>query len=332
MASEQKAEPVPQAAAVVGKPPLVCAPCWICLEDGPDEAGEPLVRDCACRGETSAGYHISCIIKYATSKTLDVIRKCDRGKVPVTPDFTDYWDRCPNCNQSMASGIRSALSPALWGLVEGLSDIHFVKFHAWLYFAFSSGKQVFEQKLWSLFKLVESRTEAIGQRWGYGSDTETAFFVAAARLHRVMGNLKDDQGDMKQARYHLEQACIYYSRLRNPKLQREWKWADTSLSTVLMRLGGDDGKQEKELRKLVSAAKNRPLNENEMKANILLANILLEKNPPEYFEAIKLMTESLKAMNQILGPENAMTLHLKGLLDRRRGEYMETLRQMRDSS
>ena len=29
------------------KPELVCAPCWICLEDGPDENGEPLVRDCA---------------------------------------------------------------------------------------------------------------------------------------------------------------------------------------------------------------------------------------------------------------------------------------------
>ena len=56
------------------KPPaLVCAPCWICLEDGPDDNGEPLVRDCSCRGETSAGYHLSCIIDYAKVKTNEAI-------------------------------------------------------------------------------------------------------------------------------------------------------------------------------------------------------------------------------------------------------------------
>ena len=63
----------PEEQAVVAdadKPPLVCAPCWICLEDGPDEKGEPLIRDCACRGETSAGYHLSCIIKFASAKKI----------------------------------------------------------------------------------------------------------------------------------------------------------------------------------------------------------------------------------------------------------------------
>ena len=93
MASESEQEPVPQAAAE-NEPPLVCAPCWICLEDGPDEAGEPLVRDCACRGETSAGYHLSCIINYATAKTDQVL---NANMLDICKgDFIKDWRDCPN--------------------------------------------------------------------------------------------------------------------------------------------------------------------------------------------------------------------------------------------
>ena len=28
------------------------ATCWICLDSGPDEEGNPLVRDCSCRGNS----------------------------------------------------------------------------------------------------------------------------------------------------------------------------------------------------------------------------------------------------------------------------------------
>ena len=28
------------------------AACWVCLDDGPDEDGNPLVRDCSCRGNS----------------------------------------------------------------------------------------------------------------------------------------------------------------------------------------------------------------------------------------------------------------------------------------
>ena len=75
---------------------LICAPCWICLEEGPDEAGEPLVRNCSCRGETSAGYHISCLINYAKSKTQRLIER----SIELN-DFNSMkstWLLCPNCS------------------------------------------------------------------------------------------------------------------------------------------------------------------------------------------------------------------------------------------
>lgn len=116
--AEPEPEPVPQAAAA-GRPPLVCAPCWICLEDGPDEAGEPLIRECACRGETSAGYHFSCIVQYATAK-LDQLLSDESNKDMAfsmmdicRSNFETDWKQCPNCCQPYNKTICKPIAQAL---------------------------------------------------------------------------------------------------------------------------------------------------------------------------------------------------------------------------
>ena len=46
--------------------------CWICLEEGPNNLGQPLRRDWACRG--SGGYiHLSCLARYAQQKAYRII-------------------------------------------------------------------------------------------------------------------------------------------------------------------------------------------------------------------------------------------------------------------
>ena len=61
--------------------------CYICLEDGPDETGGEVRRDCSCRG--GSGYvHLSCIANYAEQK-YNISKKV--GNKP--------WTNCPNCNQ-----------------------------------------------------------------------------------------------------------------------------------------------------------------------------------------------------------------------------------------
>ena len=47
--------------------------CWICLCDEPDDTGLLPVRDCSCRGD-SAGYaHLSCLVKYAQTKSTEIL-------------------------------------------------------------------------------------------------------------------------------------------------------------------------------------------------------------------------------------------------------------------
>ena len=73
--------------------------CWICLEEGPDENGQPLRRDCSCRGDS--GYmHVSCVVRYAEQKSCDAylpshtITHCEIERV------FNPWRSCSNCNHN----------------------------------------------------------------------------------------------------------------------------------------------------------------------------------------------------------------------------------------
>jgi hypothetical protein len=62
--------------------------CYLCL-DG-DESGQPLRRDCACRGADAGFVHLSCLAGYAANKSKQA---CD------TNEFINPWLDCPSCHQ-----------------------------------------------------------------------------------------------------------------------------------------------------------------------------------------------------------------------------------------
>jgi hypothetical protein len=49
------------------------AACYFCLEEGPDDEGKSLVRDCSCRGDSAGFAHLSCLTKYAEQKCKKVV-------------------------------------------------------------------------------------------------------------------------------------------------------------------------------------------------------------------------------------------------------------------
>ena len=66
------------------------AVCYLCLDGGADETSQSLRRDCACRGTDAGFVHLSCLAKYAATKS-----KQARGMNA----FRDPWKVCPNCHQ-----------------------------------------------------------------------------------------------------------------------------------------------------------------------------------------------------------------------------------------
>jgi hypothetical protein len=88
------------------------AACWICLDDGPDDAGKPTVRDCSCRGSYAGFAHISCIVEYATRKSLEDRNNSNRQ------DFQAPWVECPNCNQHYNGQLKRELIDKFVKFVE----------------------------------------------------------------------------------------------------------------------------------------------------------------------------------------------------------------------
>lgn len=108
----------------------VDASCWLCLEEGPDELGEPLVRDCSCRGSSGLA-HISCLINYAKSESRRIYESCPLV-VPVK--CTRPFDICPNCKQSYQNDLSKTLAKVCMEFVESELDVdgnnEFLHMHA----------------------------------------------------------------------------------------------------------------------------------------------------------------------------------------------------------
>jgi hypothetical protein len=84
------------------------ATCYFCLDDGPDDAGQPLVRDCSCRGDSAGFAHLPCIIQYAKEKSKQAN---EMSPVALTA-FAVPWKTCPNCKQPYKNKLSLNLTSA----------------------------------------------------------------------------------------------------------------------------------------------------------------------------------------------------------------------------
>ena len=100
--------------------------CWICLDDGPGDAGEDdvLMRGCACRGD-SGWVHTSCLAGYLSSKSKTLYNKADQEEIMDSraPKFERVWYMCPQCNQEFKKEQFLALAETRFKEVVGDSDV-----------------------------------------------------------------------------------------------------------------------------------------------------------------------------------------------------------------
>mmetsp|Transcript_50594 Transcript_50594/g.107778 ORF Transcript_50594/g.107778 Transcript_50594/m.107778 type:complete len:404 (+) Transcript_50594:122-1333(+) len=92
------------------------AACYICLDDGLDEEGKPLVRDCACRGDSSGFVHMSCLVEYAREKSkLHSQHSWDNA---CFEHFEKHWCACPICDQEYQNQLSQDLGRAILSFAE----------------------------------------------------------------------------------------------------------------------------------------------------------------------------------------------------------------------
>jgi len=100
------------------------AECWICLGEGPDDLGQPLRRDCSCRGEAAGFAHLSCIVEYAEQKSQQMNRgeidqKSHRLNMVDLNNFREPWEKCANCHQNHQNELAVDLATGFVTFVEG---------------------------------------------------------------------------------------------------------------------------------------------------------------------------------------------------------------------
>jgi hypothetical protein len=83
--------------------------CYFCLDEGPDEKGKPVVRDCSCRGNDAGFAHLSCMIKYAEQKSKSLVGKSN---------FAGPWYECLSCKQPFKDQLALAMTSAFISFTE----------------------------------------------------------------------------------------------------------------------------------------------------------------------------------------------------------------------
>jgi len=71
--------------------------CYLCLDGDLDDDGQPLRRDCACRGSDAGFVHLECLAEYAAAKSKQA---SDMNK------FVEPWVVCPSCHQYHQNELR----------------------------------------------------------------------------------------------------------------------------------------------------------------------------------------------------------------------------------
>jgi hypothetical protein len=89
------------------------AVCYLCLDGGVDDNdGQPLRRDCACRGTDAGFVHLSCLTGYAEIKS-------NGWDGRVMKEFRDPWQTCPHCHQDYQNELAIDIATKFVSFVRG---------------------------------------------------------------------------------------------------------------------------------------------------------------------------------------------------------------------
>ena len=91
------------------------AVCYLCLGGGVDDnAGQPLRRDCACRGTDAGFVHFDCLTEYAETKS-ELADKMSLGM----QEFITPWETCPSCHQEYQNELAIDIANKFVPFVRG---------------------------------------------------------------------------------------------------------------------------------------------------------------------------------------------------------------------
>jgi len=326
------------------------APCWICLEEDSDEGGGRLVRACACRGD-AAGYHASCIIKYAAQKSKELLQKAEGGTEIRMCSFSQPWEHCPNCRQPYTDkDLERRLAEAFVESTEDFPDSHYVRFLS----RFNRASLLKDQddlggaldEFSYLLDVVKSNDAGLslnGKRMYDHDAQDYLMFTFEFRINNNLGSIYEEMNEFPKALEYFN-ACMSQvddSSTSRVSLGQRGHTEDCIRRVKFKMETVDDGsaelawkveaarrhlERETRLTRLTVEDKVDTCNERRIfDCKMELAIHLM--NDSQFLESLKLFKEGADHFQRVLGPEHQCTITAKTLLARTKAMYLQQLKE-----
>lgn len=271
------------------------ASCWICLEEGPNDAGEPLVKGgCACRGD-SGHCHVACLSNYLAQKSADLYA---RGQLDPS---RRVWYDCPNCKASFRERMQLLLAEGYYKTTREYAETDYRNIASALTLAFardSNGDEVGAKTLQEeVLRVLRSNPGRVPNAMGF--EAEATFGLAT-----VLESL----GENKQ-RLELLQ--------RSRRIFQHMPGAEHLLSTIDVMMGEASGNDLDPVSEVQAAreqyAKNKEIwgddHEFTLGSAFFVADALIKDGKNS--EALGIMTRTIGDAKRSLGPDHKTTKNLE---------------------
>lgn len=220
--------------------------CWICLETGADESGQPLVRDCSCRGNSGFA-HLSCIANYAEKMTREISDSDDEEKTTRemkesrnSCKFILTWTGCPNCRQDYEHELAASLVERCTTFVEkNYPGNLLLKAHA-IYLKVKTLKIGKDNKKHCVQIATELVSVVDAMRGEHRSLTQAILYfeIAAYELLALVAELEGTKSSLKDAiEFHTKCRDIYVLI----GIPTDITHAEASITKAKSKLNGNQG-------------------------------------------------------------------------------------------
>jgi hypothetical protein len=289
------------------------AMCHICHGTGADESGQPLRRDCACRGTDAGFFHLACLTEYASSKCL----RWDGGM----NQFTQPWRECLSCHQGYQNELAVDMATKFVSFVRRKYPDDTQRQVEALYVKLCALDSMIE-RLQPMQKkefnnIANEILSLIDRMKGDVSPLPIRYSHAEACTYASLGNIALEEGTNKSARRavaHFEDELQVYKAIGD----------DEGIATAKRNIADaksiyEDGNNNEEVLKAsqesyeIRVAKYGEENDYTIEAGRIYAINLQKAN--HWGEARELLTKLIATSKQVLGSDHNITKDLKQIDD-----------------
>jgi hypothetical protein len=251
-------------ASAAGLPDADNAPCcWVCLEERPDKAGKPLVRDCSCRGQSGFA-HLSCIIQNGESEGK---RTVESGEDYTAACFAKAFEFCPNCKQQYQNNVIYKLTKAAVDFTEreykdiscGYLHLHTLSNRLTVIDPIKADKAEGEENCTKILSIIEEMksNDYLSQNW-----KELTYIYTEAAAYGAVGSFymrADTEESLKKAKRYLEKGRDIFREMGD---EMPMLIAEKKIASIESKISGEEKLCVDTLRK-IHAYLQRTIGEND---------------------------------------------------------------------